>query len=159
MFKKQRRLKMLNSEAINFIKGVEKLVLFPYKEGSDRWTIGYGNTFYENGAPVKQNDPHITKERALQLFTNISNSFYNHVKAVVTSDANNNQVSALTSLAYNIGFENFKKSTLLKLVNQNPNDFVSLESHFLEHNKAQGKISKGLIIRRNNEFSLYKKKI
>jgi lysozyme len=150
---------MLNSEAIKIIQDSESCVLYPYKNKGDRWTIGWGNTFYEDGKPVRQSDKPLSQLRADNLFRTISNNFYREVKKLIKSEANNIQVSALTSLAYNIGIENFKTSTLLRLVNKNPHDFLAIEPHFLEWNKDNGKISKGLTIRRGKEFSLYKKKI
>ena len=50
----------------------EGLKLTAYLCPAKVWTIGYGNTFYENGTKVKQGDK-ITKERADQLFINITN--------------------------------------------------------------------------------------
>lgn len=149
---------MFNKEVENYLKSVEKLVLSPYKKGNDRWTIGYGNTFYENGSPVKATDKPITKERAEQLFNRISGNFYREVKELVTSSANSYQISALTSFAYNVGIEAFKKSTLLKVVNKTPNDFETIEKEFNKWNKSNGSILKGLIIRRQKEFLFYKKK-
>lgn len=149
---------MLTKEVIDFIKDTEKLVLTPYKKVNDRWTIGYGNTFYENGTAVKGTDKPITKERALQLFTRISNNFHNNVKLLIKSDVNENQTSALTSLAYNIGIVAFKESSLLKQVNKNPNDFQSIEPLFKAFKYQKQKILKGLIIRREKEFLIYQKK-
>ena len=65
-----------------------------------------------------------------------------------------NQLNALTSFAYNVGVANLQKSTLLKLVNLNPNDAM-IAKEFLKWNKAAGKELKGLTNRRIAESALY----
>lgn len=46
----------------------ESFVSTPYLPNKyDRPTIGYGSTFYEDGTPVRLDDPSITKERALEI--------------------------------------------------------------------------------------------
>jgi lysozyme len=148
----------LSKEVIDFIKSTEKLVLSPYKNKGDRWTIGYGNTFYENGIPVRSTDKPITKERAEELFRRISNNMYASVKACVSSTSDTSKLSALTSFAYNVGIDAFKNSTLLKVVNNDSNDFANIEFQLNRWNKSDNKILNGLITRRKNEFLLYKKK-
>lgn len=145
------------SSAIKILKDSESLVLKPYRDhGKGVVTIGWGNTFYEDGTSVKLSDKPLTRARAEQLFKNISSAFERDVKKVVTSSVNPNQLGALTSLAYNIGIGAFKKSTLLRVVNENPNDPI-ISDLFNQWNKSGGKILNGLVIRRKKEFDLYKK--
>src|SRR5690606_28978173 len=85
------------------------------------WTIGYGNTFYEDGTKVKQGDK-ITKERAMELFRSIVKRFEDAVNKTITRELNANQFDSLVSLSYNIGVAAFSKSTVAKRVNANPCD-------------------------------------
>ena len=120
-------------------------------------TIGWGNTYYESGRKVKLGET-ITKERADALFLWVANSFATQVKSLLKVQLNENQFSALVSFAYNIGVANLRSSTLLKLVNVNPNDPKIFEQ-FLRWNKAGGKELAGLTRRRQAEGNLYFEKL
>jgi lysozyme len=135
------------------IKKHEALRLKSYMDTSGVWTIGYGNTFYENGNKVKSGDV-LTSDRANTLFENIVNKFANAVESLLSVKVTQNQFDSLVSLAYNIGIGNFKKSSLLKKVNANPLDRSIIDS-FAVWNKSGGKVSKGLINRRKSEAANY----
>jgi lysozyme len=152
----------LNIAGIKLLHESEGLELKAYEcprslqlSGSKKfWTIGYGNTFYEDGSKIKKKDV-ITKQRADELFENIvSEEFVKPVKKVLKVQLNDNQFSALISFTYNLGIGNFKSSTLLKKVNANPND-PAIEKEFGKWVKAGGKVLKGLVIRRAAEARLY----
>ena len=66
-----------------------------------------------------------------------------------------NQFDALVSLTYNIGSGAFNNSTLLKL---NKGDYQGAADQFLVWNKADGKVMKGLVRRREAERALFLKK-
>jgi lysozyme len=135
------------------IKKHEALRLKSYMDTSGVWTIGYGNTFYENGNKVKSGDV-LTSDRANTLFENIVNKFANAVESLLSVRVTQNQFDSLVSLAYNIGINNFKKSSLLKKVNANPLD-RSIKDSFEVWSKSAGKVSKGLINRRKAEVDNY----
>ena len=143
----------LNKAGKDLIKSFEGLKLSAYKCSANKDTIGYGNTFYEDGSPVKMGDT-ITRERADSLFELIANSFAERVRRDVKTILTDNQFSALVSLAYNIGIGNLQKSTLLRKVNFNPND-PSIRAEFMKWNKAGGKVLAGLTRRREAEAKLY----
>jgi lysozyme len=73
---------------------------------------------------------------------------------MIKSKINNNQFAALVSFAYNFGSTALKNSTLLKLVNQNPNNPL-IRDEFNKWVYAKGKVSKGLQRRRELEANLY----
>ena len=131
----------------------EGLSLKAYKCPAGVWTIGYGNTFYEDGTKVKEGDI-ITKQRAEELLRIIANDFATKVKAVVKQNLTLQQFDALVSFAYNVGVGNFAKSTLLKKVNANPLD-PTIQAEFEKWNKANGRVLKGLVTRRKEEADLY----
>jgi lysozyme len=144
----------LNSEGYKLITKHEGLVLKPYLCPAKVPTIGFGNTYYEDGKKVTLLDQPITKERAFEMFKEIADRFAKAVSQSVTSDINQNQFNALVSFAYNVGVANFKKSTLLKLVNANPND-PNIKNEFMKWKKANGVVLNGLIKRRNDESNYY----
>ncbi len=100
----------------------EGLRLKPYLDTQGVPTIAMGNTFYLNGKKVTMLDKPLTLNEAKTLARSVADIFANKVDYLVTSNINQNQFNALVSLAYNIGEAGFRKSTVLKLVNKNPND-------------------------------------
>jgi len=144
----------LNSDGIKILHDFEGLRLTAYLCPAKVWTIGYGNTRYENGQPVRQGE-RITKQRAEELFTNIVNrDFVPGVRRLVTANLNENQFSALVSFAYNLGTGALGRSTLLRLVNANPNNHA-IRAEFMKWNRAGGSVLAGLTRRREAEANLY----
>lgn len=153
---------ILTNDGIELLHRYEGLRLNSYLCPAKVPTIGYGNTFYEDGTKVKLGET-ITLERANELFNNIVEiSFCRKIRGLIISEINNNQFSALVSFAYNIGIGNSKRgfasSTLLKKVNINPND-PTIAKEFLKWNKAGGIVLLGLTRRRISESNLYFKSI
>lgn len=137
------------------IKQFEGCKLKAYQHPGDVPTIGYGNTFYEDGTKVKLGDK-ITQERADELFPLILKQFEEGVDKLVT--VNQNQFDALVSFAYNLGLGSLKKSTLLKKVKANPCD-PAIETEFLKWISKGTIYEKGLRKRRQQESDLYFKTI
>lgn len=144
----------LNSVGYNLIKEFEGLRLKPYLCSAGVPTIGYGSTFYENGSKVKLTDMPITKLRAEQLLKNTADKFAERVAVLITKPVTQNQFNALVSFAFNVGVSALKVSTLLKLVNNNPND-ANIAKEFLRWNKVNGRVVQGLTNRRIKESALY----
>lgn len=154
---------MLNKESKDLIKSFEACDLHAYEcaaskmihEASKKfYTIGWGNTLYENNAKVGKTDV-ITQERADALFENILADFEKKTLSLVTVKLSENQKGALVSFAYNCGLANLKSSTLLKRVNESKFDEAAKE--FLKWNKAGGKVLNGLTRRRQAESALFMK--
>lgn len=143
----------LNKDGADLIKHFEGCKLRAYQCSAKKWTIGFGNTFYEDGSPVLPGHA-ITQKKADELFDIIGEEFADKVTKVVTSLVTLNQFGALVSFAYNCGIANLQKSTLLKKVNADPND-PSIRAEFMKWNKAAGKVLAGLTRRREAEANLY----
>jgi lysozyme len=124
-----------------------------YQCSAKVWTIGWGNTYYQDKRPVKQGDV-ITQAQANELFEMVMNEFAIEVRRALTKELNENQFSALVCFAYNVGIGNLKKSTLLRKANINPND-ETIAGEFAKWNKAGGKVLNGLTRRRLAEADLY----
>jgi len=143
-----------SSNCINLVKKFEGWSSKPYKCPAGIPTIGYGNTFYENGTKVSMNDLAITEERGIELLKHELQKFAKYVDSYCRDDINQFQFDALVSFCYNLGPANLKNSTLLKKVNANPID-PSIKDEFLKWTKAGGKVLKGLVTRRTAEADLY----
>jgi lysozyme len=118
-----------------------------------KWTIGHGNTFYENGQKVKPGE-RITSQRATNLFRNVTNGFVSHANRVIKSDVNQSQFDSLVSFSYNVGKTAFTNSTLLKKVNASPND-PAIRPEFLRWVNSKGRFLQGLKNRRVSESDQY----
>ena len=143
-----------SSNCINLVKKFEGWSAKPYKCPAGIPTIGYGNTFYENGTKVTMTDSVITEERGAQLLSHELQKFAKYVDSYCRDDINQFQFDALVSFCYNLGPANLKNSTLLKKVNANPTD-PTIKDEFLKWTKAGGKVLKGLVTRRTAEADLY----
>lgn len=151
----------ISHKGITLIKSFESCELKAYQKKGDRPTIGWGNTFYLNGTPVKLGDT-ITQSEADKLFLNIVKSFEKDVNQLVKSEINQNQFDALVSFAYNLGSdidldtiaEGLGDSTLLKKVNLNPND-PTIKGEFMKWVSKGTIFEKGLTRRRAAEYAHY----
>jgi lysozyme len=143
----------VNAEGYALIKKFEGCRLKSYRCPSGIWTIGFGNTFYENGMKVKEGDV-ITQQRAEELAKFIIDQFAVSIAPFIQKTLTENQFSACVSLAYNIGTSGFKRSSVFKKLNINPNDPTIADS-FKLWNKGGGKVLAGLVKRREAEIQLY----
>lgn len=143
----------ITEEGIKLLHEFEGCKLTAYLCPAGVWTIGWGNTFYEDGSRVKQGDV-ITQERADELFLNVVNTFARGVRQLLLQPISDNRFSALVSFAYNVGLANLKRSTLLRMVNTNPVD-PAIRDQFMRWNRAGGVVLAGLTRRRRAEADLY----
>lgn len=123
----------------------------PYQVPGDRSTIGYGNTFYENGQAVTLTDSPITQDRALTLLTHFVSTSLNTVYALVTAPLTDNQKIALTSFQYNTG--HIRGSTMLSKLNAG--DMPGAADEFNKWTHMNGVVLEGLVARRAQERALF----
>lgn len=144
----------IGQNGLDLIKKKEGLALKPYICPAGIPTIGYGNTYYPDGRKVTMNDPTITEQEAENLLKHVLENFENGVNRYVQKPITQNQFDALVSFAYNLGLGALRESTLLKRVNNNPND-ADIAFQFSRWNKADGRALAGLTLRRKEEADLY----
>lgn len=135
---------------------VEGLRLKAYKCSAGVWTIGIGNTYYENGTPVKQGDV-ITNERAFKLAVNIALDYSTHVQKSVKRALTENQSIALASFCYNVGKGAFTRSKVLQMLNAGRSEKDIAEVFAVSFITAAGKPSPGVKARRAREVALFLK--
>lgn len=148
------KITKISKNGLDLIKQFEGFYSKPYMCPANVCTIGYGNTFYDDGRKVKLTDKPISVERADELLLFTLSTFEKYVDTYCRDDINQNQFDALVSFCYNCGPANLKSSTLLKKLNVNPND-PTIELEFKKWNKGGGKVLKGLTLRRAAEWKLY----
>ena len=142
-----------SQNGLNLIKEFEGCKLSAYALGDGKWTVGYGNTFYEDGTPVKEGDT-ITQERADSLLLLIVPKFEQQLESALKVTVNQNQWDALLDFVYNVGIGNFEQSTLLRVLNANPND-PTIRNDFMMWVDPGTKFEAGATRRRTAEADLY----
>lgn len=149
----------VSQTGVNLIQFYEKLRLKPYfatkkEKAKNIATIGWGNTYYQDGTPVKITDKPITKEQADLLFKIIlTKDCEEPLNRLVKSPLTQNQFDALSSLIYNIGITNFLTSTALRRLNAK--NYLGAADAMVWFNKQDGKVMPGLVTRRQKEKDLF----
>ncbi len=137
-----------NAKGIALIKEFEGLRLEAYLCPAGVWTIGWG---YTKG--VKQGDK-IDLATAERFLKEDIEEAERGVERLVKVKLNDNQFSALVSFVFNLGTGNFQKSTLLKIININP-DSANVGFQLKKWVYSDGQILPGLVTRRAEEEKLY----
>lgn len=142
-------MKRISDTGVEFIKQFEGCELKAYVCPAGILTIGYGcTTNVEEGMTI-------TLEEADKLLRADLERFEDGVNQSIEIDITQAQFDALVSFSYNVGIGAFKSSTLLKVINSG-GSLEEIGYQFSRWNKAGGKVLKGLTIRRQKEFDLYK---
>jgi len=147
-------IKEVISIAEPLIKRFEGWRSKPYLCSANVPTIGWGSTMYENGDKVTLDDPEITKERGQDLFELDAERFLLQVyKACPVLTKHNNKAAAILSWTYNLGAARLRSSTMRTRINQERWEEAAQE--LKRWNLAAGKVTRGLILRREAEASLF----
>ena len=134
-------------EGVSLIKKFEGCELEAYKCAAGVWTIGYGST-----KNVQEGDV-ISQSHADHLLEVELEEYEGYINDLVTAPLNEDQFSALVAWVYNLGPNNLKSSTMLKVLNEGKYDEVP---HQMQRwNKANGEILEGLVRRRKAESLLF----
>ncbi len=149
-------LKPYKVKNIDLIKRHEGLRLKAYlPTPNDKWTIGWGHTKTAYEGMV------IDEARAEQLLRSDILWVESAINSSVTKPITQNQFDALASLIYNIGATNFRRSSVLRKLNEG--DYQGAANAFLMWNKQRNKktgkmdVLNGLVKRRNEERELFLK--
>lgn len=134
--------------ALDLIRRWEGCKLTAYQCSAGVWTIGWGST-----GPGITRGVVWTQAQADSRLASDVRKFADGVFGAVTASANENQLGAMISLAYNIGLGAFRSSTMLRLFNAG--DISGARAQFQRWNKAGGKVVNGLTNRRNDEAAVF----
>lgn len=143
----------ISKKGIDLIKQFEGLRLEPYLDVAGIPTIGYGNTYHDNGRRVSLRDEPITAEWAEVLLKETLRRYENAVSRYVQVSISQNQFDALVSFAYNVGNEALRKSTLLLKLNKWL--YKEAAAEFDKWVYANGERVQGLVNRRAQEKALF----
>ena len=143
----------VTQETLDMIKKYEGFRSKAYQDVVGVWTIGYGNTFYPDGTKVKEGDK-IDAVEAEKLLRKIVEDFAKKVTDEIRVQLTDCQFGALVSFTYNVGIGAFRRSTLLRKVNTDPEN-PEIRNEFAKWVKAGGKVFPGLVKRRKEEANFY----
>ena len=144
-------MRQVNQAGIDLIRRFEGCRLEAYPDpatGGAPWTIGYGAT----GPGIEPGVAWTQEEAEARLAEDVQR-FADAVERVLTVDVSDNEFAAMVSLAFNIGAAAFRKSTLLRLVNDG--HFEAAAQQFERWNRAGGRVMAGLTRRRQAERALF----
>ncbi|MGL5318584.1 MAG: lysozyme [Bacteroidales bacterium] len=139
----------VSEQGLELIRTFEGCRLSAYQCSAGRWTIGYGHT----GEDVVEG-LQISQARATDLLMWDVNQVLKLLRAEIRVPLRQCQLDALVSLGYNIGVNALRKSTLLRLVNRNPED-LNIHGEFERWIHSSGEVVPGLVRRRKAEAKLY----
>ena len=142
----------VSNKGVDLICEFEGKRLVAYDDGVGVWTIGFGTIKYHNGVRVKKGDT-CTLDQAKEYMRHDLIEFEHTVNSSVKVPLNQNQFDALVSLAYNIGSNAFKSSTLVKKLNTG--DYQGAADQFDVWVNGGGKRIQGLVNRRDREKLLF----
>ncbi len=137
----------ISEKGLKALKRHEGLSLTAYRCPANIWTIGYGHT-----RGVKPGDV-ITAEQATQFLLEDLAPVYITIESNVKVSLTQGQFDALCSFIFNCGTSAFVRSTLLKKLNAG--DYKGAANQFMRWNKAAGRVSLGLDVRRASEKSMF----
>lgn len=136
-----------SDKGIELIKRHEELRLKAYQCPAGVWTIGYGSTGgVRPGDVITEAQAEVKLREDLRTAENEVNRHKLNI--------NQNQFDALVSFTFNVGSGNFRSSTLLKRIKENPNH-PDIENQFGRWIYAKGRVLPGLVKRRKEEANLY----
>lgn len=142
-------------EAISLIKEFEGFESQAYIDTDGTPVIGYGLSKI-GGEPVQIGD-RISPQQADTALNAHLQEIYEELDRVVRVDLSDRQLSALASIAFNVGINSIKQSTLVQKVNAK--DYAGAANEFLRWDKAnlRGRLVQlpGLTRRRHAERQLF----
>lgn len=138
-----------SKQGLDLTKGFESCRLTAYPDIKGVWTIGYGHT----GPEVVEGLVWTQNQADSQLVVDLQKA-ERMVNTYVTVALTQGEFDALVDLAFNIGVNAEKGSTLLKLVNQG--DFTGAAEQFQLWDHASGQVVAGLLRRRLAEEKEFK---
>lgn len=137
----------IGENGLSLIKHYEGCKLKSYLCPAGVWTIGYGHT----GMVMKGME--ITQEQAVDMLKGDIARFESNINSLKL-DLSQHQFDALVCIIFNIGFGNFKTSTLLKRV-ASCDTPENIKEAFMMWVKAKGITLSGLVKRRTSEAELF----
>ncbi|KAA8650442.1 hypothetical protein EYZ11_000865 [Aspergillus tanneri] len=147
----------VNEGTLNLLKSFEKMVPNPYDDGYGNPTIGYGHLCNDWSCSDVSYPKPLTEETATQLLADDLTGFQDTVTNAFADPVtlNDNQYGALVSWTFNIGAGAMRSSSLVSRINNGQDIIAVTHEELPQWVHAGGKVSQGLVRRRNAELQLF----
>lgn len=144
----------VSARGLDFIKRKEGYYSKAYLCPAGVWTLGWGSIRWDAKTPVKKGDV-CTPDQAEKLLLREVQRVEDAIDATIRVPLTPGQYDCLVSIFYNIGIgwltgKGHQQATFVKLLNKGQYDKVP--SEILKFCRANGKVIKGLQIRRQEEI-------
>jgi lysozyme len=141
----------ISYNGLTLLKELEGFRSESYLDTGGVWTIGYGTTRVK-GKPVEAGLTCTEAEAAQWLSDDIAWA-QTAVNKLVKVPLKQGMFDALVSFVYNVGEDQFRRSTLLRLLNLK--QYIEAGKQLLLWKYDNGKVIQGLINRRIKELAMY----
>ena len=149
-------LRKVYAQGLDLTKASEGFVSNLYNDAAGYCTIAYGHLIKLascDGSEPEEFRQGVSEFRGTELLRDDMGRAELSVMTTVEADLTDGQYAALCDFVYNVGGGNFKRSTLLKVVNNGEFDRVPFQ--FRRWVKAGGRELSGLKTRREREIHLF----
>ena len=136
---------------LNLIKGYEGLRMSAHYAPNEEWTVGYGHTSTaRHGMSVTEGDAERLLRQDVQPIEKL-------IADTIRAPLNQNEHDAIVSLIFNIGEENWKRSTVLRKLNEGDKLAAARAFEMWTKARVNGELVAldGLVRRRAAEKSLF----
>lgn len=148
-----------SEDGLKFLVKEEGCILHPYNDSSNFATVGVGHLLHKS--PVTDADRQMYKDftlnDAMTLLKIDVEVFERVINNLVKVNLNQKQFDALISFTFNLGGANFKKSSLLTVLNKGM--FSKVLEYFPKYCYSGGKRVEALYKRRLREAVLFSENV
>jgi len=143
----------VSKAAIALIKHHEGVRSRPYRCPAHLWTVGVGHLIGDGKLLPDSYNRTFSKEEIDALLVRDLNRFERGVALQLPVSLRQCEFDSLVSFAFNLGLGTLQRSTLRQKILRG--DKKGAAEQILRYNRAGGKIVKGLVKRRNDEYQLF----
>ena len=143
----------ISKQGLELIAYFEGVKLKPYKCPAGLWTVGIGHLIGDGNTLPNDWNRTFTLEEAYALLAKDVARFERGVSLYCPVPLTQGMFDALVSFSFNLGLGTLQRSSLRQKVNRG--DFEGAKKVLLKYNKANGKVLKGLDLRRKAEARLF----
>jgi lysozyme len=146
----------VSDECIKMIMHHEGVRLKPYRCPANLWTVGVGHLIGDGKSLPQEWDRQFTMEEVNDILKKDLNRFEAGVLRLCPNGLTQSRFDALVSFSFNVGLGSLQRSTIRR--RHNRGDYEGAAEAFMMWTKAGGRVLRGLVIRRQDEVNLYRKK-
>lgn len=140
---------IFNRAGLSLIKEFEGCSFVAYQDQGGKWTCGWGSTGPDVVSGVQWTQEQCDARRDEDIDTVAKQV----VSLLINDQLTPNQFSAIVCFAYNLGYGNLEKSTLLNCINTF--HLQDAANEFERWSKVSGAVVPGLLRRRQAEKALF----